>query len=368
VQLAVHEVKMSLSVGVQVRYWGIGLAVLVLVLWLLGNTLLPFVAGMAIAYFLDPVADRLQKLGCSRTVATALITITGLMIGILLLILVIPQLVEQLISLISSAPDYFRQLQAFLTEKFPSVMEEQSYLRRGISSLIESINSRAGQFANTLLASAFSLIDALIFMVITPVVAFYMLLDWDRMVKVIDSWLPRDHLETMRELARDVDKVLAGFVRGQLSVCGILGVFYAVALMSVGLTYGLVVGLLAGLISFIPYVGSIIGGLLSIGLAFFQFWDTPVWIAVVAGIFVIGQMVEGNFLTPKLVGGSVGLHPVWLMAALSVFGTFLGFTGMLVAVPVAASLGVFFRFGIRQYLGGRLYQGLSGEPAGDDEK
>jgi predicted PurR-regulated permease PerM len=163
-----------------------------------------------------------------------------------------------------------------------------------------------------------------------------------------------------------VDGVLAGFVRGQMTVCSILGAFYAVALMLVGLQFGVVVGLIAGLLTFIPYVGSIIGGVLSIGLALFQFWDEPVWIVAVLIIFVIGQMLEGNFLTPKLVGRSVGLHPVWLMFALSAFGSFMGFTGMLIAVPVAAMLGVFFRFGVGQYLGGRLYTGEVGKEGPND--
>ena len=146
-----------------------------------------------------------------------------------------------------------------------------------------------------------------------------------------------------------------------MTVCGILGIFYGLALMLVGLQFGVVIGLIAGLLTFIPYVGSIIGGLLSIGLALFQFWDDPIWIGVVMVIFMIGQILEGNFLTPKLVGQSVGLHPVWLMLALSAFGGLLGFTGMLIAVPAAAMLGVFFRFGVGQYLGGRLYSGKLGE-------
>ena len=159
---------------------------------------------------------------------------------------------------------------------------------------------------------------------------------------------------------------MSGFVRGQLTVCAILGTFYAIALMLVGLQFGLIVGLIAGILTFIPYVGSLIGGALSIGLALFQFWDSPEWIVVVAIIFVLGQTFEGNFLTPKLVGGKVGLHPVWLMFALSAFGSMMGFTGMLIAVPVAAGIGVFSRFGLRQYLGGRLYQGLDGLKRDED--
>lgn len=326
-------------------------------MWSLGNVILPFVVGMAIAYFLDPVADRLESMGFSRAAATVSITFVALIFSILLVILLVPMLVEQLIALIKAAPAYYAQAQTALVDRFPSLLEEGSSIRRALESFGETMQGQGGAFANAVLASAFSIIDAAIFVVVAPVVAFYMLLDWDRMIAVIDSWLPRDHLDVLRNLAREVDTVLAGFVRGQFTVCAILGTFYAVALMLVGLQFGLVVGLLAGLLTFIPYVGSVIGGILSIGLALFQFWGSPEWIVVVAIIFVIGQTVEGNILTPKLVGSSVGLHPVWLMFALSAFGTLMGFTGMLVAVPVAASLGVFFRFGVAQYLDGKLYQG-----------
>ena len=348
---------MALTIKQQASYWGIGCAIFLLVMWGLGNVLLPFVAGMAIAYFLDPVADRLELLGLSRAVATVAITFTALIIAVLLMILIVPMLIEEAVALVKAAPAYLAQLQKFLADQYPSIMEEGSSINRALQSFGHTMQGQAGAFANAALASAFSIIDAVIFIVVAPVVAFYMLLDWDRMIAVIDSWLPREHLDTLRGLARDVNTVLAGFVRGQFTVCMILGSFYAIALMLVGLEFGLVVGLIAGLFTFIPYVGSVIGGTLAIGLALFQFWGAPVWIVAVAIIFVAGQMVEGNFLTPKLVGGSVGLHPVWLMFALSAFGNLMGFAGMLIAVPVAACLGVFFRFGIGQYLQGKLYIG-----------
>jgi predicted PurR-regulated permease PerM len=348
---------MALTVKQQASYWGIGMALFLLALWGLGNVILPFVTGMAIAYFLDPVADRLELMGFSRAAATVSITFVALIMAVLLMILLVPMLAEQLVALIKTAPAYFAQLQAFLVERFPSIMDEGSSINRALQSFGETMQSQSGAFAGAVLNSAFTILDIVVFIVVTPVVAFYMLLDWDRMIAVIDGWLPRDHLEELRGLAREVDAVLAGFVRGQFTVCAILGTFYAISLMLAGLQFGLIVGLIAGLLTFIPYIGSIIGGMLAIGLALFQFWDTPQWIAVVAIIFVIGQVVEGNVLTPKLVGSSVGLHPVWLMFALSAFGSLMGFTGMLVAVPVAASLGVFFRFGIGQYLQGKLYKG-----------
>ena len=349
---------MALTVRQQASYWGIGFVVFIVAMWMLGDIILPFITGMAIAYFLDPVADRLEAMKFSRVAATVLITAVALVFSILMIVLLVPMLIEQLAALVKATPTYFTHIQNILSDRFPSMMEEDSAINRGLQSVAGVLQGQGAAFANAILASAFSILDAVIFIVVAPVVAFYMLLDWDRMIETVDNWLPRDHLEQLRGLAHQVDKVLAGFVRGQLTVCTILGTFYAIALMVVGLQFGLVVGLIAGLLTFIPYVGSVIGGVLSIGLALFQFWNTPEWIVVVAIIFVIGQILEGNVLTPKLVGGSVGLHPVWLMFALSAFGGLMGFTGMLVAVPVAAILGVFFRFGISQYLQGKLYRGI----------
>ena len=209
----------------------------------------------------------------------------------------------------------------------------------------------------TVLTSVGSLVNVVVLLVIVPVVAFYLLYDWDRMIAEIDRLLPREHAPVIRRLAREIDQTLASFIRGMGTVCLILGTYYAVALMLVGLQFGLVVGAFAGLVTFIPYVGAILGGALAIGLALFQFWGDWLSIGLVAGIFVLGQVVEGNILTPKLVGESVGLHPVWLIFALSVFGALFGFVGMLVAVPVAAAIGVLARFGVQQYMDSALYTG-----------
>jgi predicted PurR-regulated permease PerM len=210
-------------------------------------------------------------------------------------------------------------------------------------------------------------VNVIVFLVVVPVVAFYMLMDWDHMVARIDHLLPRDHAPVIRRLAGEIDRTLASFVRGQGTVCLILGTFYAVALMVVGLQFGLVVGLIAGLLTFIPYVGALVGGALSVGLALFQFWGDWWLIVAVAAIFQVGQMVEGNILTPKLVGSSVGLHPVTLIFALSAFGTLFGFVGMLVAVPVAAAIGVLVRFALEQYQQGLLYRGIAGRAEARDE-
>ena len=350
---------MALPVRKQLTYWGIASAVFLVLLWALGDVILPFIIGSAIAYFLDPVADRLEKMGLSRVLATVVIFVFLLGVVILSLLVIIPLLIQQTNDLIQSAPELFNQLRAWLTERFPQVMDEGSPLRQSLIAVGETIQSRGGELLQQVLSSAAGVVNVLVFLVVVPVVAFYMLLDWDRLVASIDALLPRDHADTIRDLAGQIDRTLASFIRGQGTVCLILGTFYAVALMIVGLQFGLVVGLIAGLLTFIPYVGALVGGVLSVGLALFQFWGEWWSIVAVVVIFQLGQMVEGNILTPKLVGSSVGLHPVWLIFALSAFGTVFGFVGLLVAVPIAAAIGVLVRFAINQYRAGLLYRGYS---------
>ncbi len=355
---------MALPVRDQFKYWGITAAVFLLVLWFLGDVILPFVLGGAIAYFLDPVADRLERMGLSRVGATTTITLIAVLIFVVMALAVVPTLIQQATALVQIAPQLFQDLQAFLTHRFPELLDSNSTIHKSLLAIGEKIQERGGALLETALSSVAGFINIIMLLVIVPVVAFYMLLDWDRMVARINALLPLDHAPTVRHLAREIDKTLASFIRGMGTVCLVLGTYYAVALMIVGLQFGLVVGFVAGLITFIPYVGALVGGALAIGLGLFQFWGDWVSLGLVAGIFVVGQVLEGNVLTPKLVGGSVGLHPVWLIFALSVFGTLFGFVGMLVAVPVAAAIGVLVRYGTEKYTASRLYKGVTGH--GDD--
>lgn len=356
---------MALPVREQFKYWGIAAAVFVVVLWFLGDVLLPFVLGGAIAYMLDPIADRLEKAGLSRAVATSLITFGAILIFVLLALLVIPLLIEQAVQLFNTAPELFQRIRDVITQRFPDILDSDSAVHQAVASIWETIRSKGGEVLNSVLTSAASLFNVVLLFVIVPVVAFYLLMDWDRMVAKIDDLLPRDHAPTIRKLAGDIDATLSAFIRGMGLVCLILGSYYAIALMLVGLQFGLVVGFIAGLITFIPYVGALVGGVLAVGLALFQFWGDWLYVALVAGVFALGQFLEGNILTPKLVGDSVGLHPVWLILALSVFGALFGFVGMLVAIPVAAAFGVLARFAAEQYKKSRLYRGLDSQ--GDNE-
>jgi predicted PurR-regulated permease PerM len=274
----------------------------------------------------------------------------------------VPAIIQQIEALIVAAPDYIAQLIDLLGRRYPDIFGETSRLRRSLTDVETMLREGGLPVLNQVLAGSLRVIDFLIVLLVTPVVAFYLLLDWDRMVAKINAILPREHALTIRGLAREVDVVLAGFVRGQISVCLILGAFYAIMLTAVGLPFGYLVGAIAGLISFIPYVGSIVGFVLAMAIALFQFWDEKLWVLVVGGIFLFGQFVEGNILAPNLIGKSVGLHPVWLILALAVFGTLFGFAGLLVAVPVAATLGVIGRFLIGQYLTSPLYTGREPPP------
>lgn len=357
---------MALPADRQLKYWSIAAVVFLVIMWALGNVILPFVLGGAIAYVLDPIADRLERLGLSRVTATTVITLVAILIFIVLALAVVPTLINQAVALVDTAPRLLGDLQAFLTDRFPDLIDEGSTLRKTLVGIGETIQSKGGALLESVLASFAGFLNVIVLFVVVPVVAFYLLMDWDRMVARLDELLPREHAPTIRDLGKRIDKTLASFIRGQGTVMLILGIYYAVALMLAGLQFGLVVGALAGLLTFIPYVGAIVGGGLAIGLALFQYWGEWWMIAIVAAIFFSGQFIEGNILTPKLVGNSVGLHPVWLLFALSVFGSLFGFVGMLVAVPVAASLGVLARFGIERYKQSGLYLGpVASEPRQD---
>jgi predicted PurR-regulated permease PerM len=353
---------MPVSPRRQLQFWGIAFGILVLVLWLLGSTLLPFLLGAGLAYFLDPLADRLERIGLSRVVATCVMGLVGVLLFALVMAFAVPAIIQQIEALIVAAPDYIAQLIELLGRRYPDIFGETSRVRQSLTDVETMLREGGLPVLNQVLAGSLRVFDFLIVLLVTPVVAFYLLLDWDRMVAKINAVMPREHALTIRGLAREVDVVLAGFVRGQISVCLILGTFYAIMLTAVGLPFGYLVGAIAGLISFIPYVGSIVGFVLAMAIALFQFWDEKFWILVVAGIFLFGQFVEGNILSPNLIGKSVGLHPVWLILALAVFGTLFGFAGLLVAVPVAATLGVIGRFLIGQYLASPLYTGREPPP------
>ena len=355
-----------MSPAKQFRYWLGALLFLVVALYLLRSILLPFVAGMAIAYFFDPAADKLEKWGCSRTVATCIITLLFVMLSAAIMLLLFPLLQGQIGELIFALPAIgqflWEQLQALLATvqaKLPPEYAER--LRTMIGEYASGVVGSIGSVVAGIVSGSLALFNLLSLIFITPIVAFYLLRDWDQMMAKVDTWLPRQHAETIRGLLSEIDRTISGFVRGQALVCLALGAFYAIALTIAGLKFGLIVGLAAGLISFVPYLGALVGFVVSIALAVTQFSE---WtdVAIIVAIFIVGQAIEGNVLQPKLVGDRVGLHAVWIIFALLAGGALLGFVGLLLAIPLAAAIGVLIRFAFSRYLVSRLYRGVEGPP------
>jgi predicted PurR-regulated permease PerM len=278
-----------------------------------------------------------------------------------------------LAGLITALPGYLQTLQGlisdwherFTSDYFSEFLEKMGLsgaassfdVQKYINELIDQVTNVAGDFLKSLIWRGYALINVISLIVITPVVAFYMLLDWDDMISVIDNLVPPRHRTDVRLLARDIDRALAGFVRGQSLVCLFLGVWYAIGLSSIGLNFGFLIGVIAGCLSFIPYVGSITAFVFSIIIAIVQGWP-HIHLAVEAiALVTIGLVMDGYVLSPRLVGASVGLHPVWIMFALLSFGALFGFTGLIVAVPTAAAIGAVMRFLARRYQASGLFRG-----------
>lgn len=356
------------------RFWLIGIVLFLAALYLLGGILAPFVAGMGVAYFLDPACDRLERAGLSRTLATTVVTVIFGIVVIAALVLLVPMLLGQIGDLMEWLPRYIESLYATLK---PLVQDLARRLNlKGATQIQEAVSGQAGPVVGWVggavagvVSGGLALANVLSLVFITPVVAFYLLRDWDRLVAWIDSCLPRAHAAVIQEQARKIDRTLAGWVRGQATVCLLLAVYYGAGLSIIGLDFGLAIGLLTGILSFMPYVGTITGFILSVAVALSQYSEWGPVIGV-AAFFIAGQMIEGNFLTPLLVGDRVGLHPVWVIFALLAGGALFGFVGVLLAVPVAAVIGVLARFALGRYLESRYYGHgtvpAPSDPGGDD--
>jgi predicted PurR-regulated permease PerM len=346
----------------QLMFWLGALAAFILVVWVLHAMLLPFVAGTALAYLLNPAADRIERLGVPRILATLIVVGLFVLFFVLAGILLFPILGSQLFSFLQRLPGYVTRLQELITQ------ENKEWLQRLVGDKLPDIQKTLGDlmgegatwlvaFLKSLWSGGQAIISLFSLIIITPVVAFYVLYDWHAVVDKVDSWLPLRYRDTIRMLAGEIDRAIAGFLRGQALVCMILGLYYAVGLTFAGLSFGLLIGSASGVLTFIPYVGSVVGLIIGMIVAVVQFWPDWFSIFVVLTIFVIGQFLEGYVLSPKLVGESVGLHPVWLMFSLFAFGYLFGFVGLLIAIPLAAAVGVLLRFALAQYLASPLYTG-----------
>ncbi len=336
------------------------LIVVLLALQLFVGILLPFVMAAGIAYFLDPLATRLTRAGMPRGSA-ALLLVTGLLAaGLLFALLLYPLILSQLGILISRVPAYVAALRDWAGEVIAHLQQRlgseyvDSHLRDLVSGQAGSMLGFLAGALTRIVGGGFAIFNVLSLLVVTPVVAFYLLRDWPGVIRRVDGWLPRRYEGVLRAQAVEVDRILSAWLRGQALCCVVLALFYALALQLVGLDLGLIVGISAGVLSFIPYVGSITGGVTSIGLAFAQF---PSWMGVaeVAAVFVAGQVLEGYVIYPRFLGDRVELHAVWVIFALFAGGAAFGFLGVLLAVPVAAVIGVLARFWLRRYLASPLY-------------
>ena len=353
----------------QLMFWLAGLVVFGLLLFLLRDILLPFVAGMAVAYLLDPLADRLESWGLSRTMATVVIGVLFMIVALGALLLLLPILYHQTLDLISRAPaivgavrDYILSLSETL---FATLAPDQiERAREALVGITDNMVGWALGFGKGLWRSGLALVNLIAMLFITPIVTFYLLRDWDHMTARMDALLPRKHAAVIREQLRKINDTLAGFVRGQGLVCLILMLVYAIGLSLAGLDFGLIVGLSAGALSFIPYVGAITGFVVGVTLAFLQF-DDLIRVGAVALVFAVGQVLEGNFLSPKLVGDRVGLHPVWIIFGAFAGAALFGFVGVLLAVPATAVIGVLVRFAIERYEDSILYHGGASDFDGD---
>lgn len=357
-----------MTVRRQIIFWAVGAAAFVVLLMLLRSILLPFIAGLGAAYFLDPAVDRLEKAGAPRWLATSAITLVFFAIVVGGGVLLFPVVQGQVLQLAANVPEYAARVQETV---LPVVERGLALISRGeaegpggATSATSLVSSNAGKIAADLLkgvlSSGLAFFNLLSLIFITPVVTFYLLRDWDHIITKVDSWLPRHHRAVIHEQLHKIDEALAGFLRGQTLVGLVLAVLFSVTLSLAGLQFALVIGIFSGLITFIPFAGFILGFAVALLFALLQWGGDFVNVGVIVAIYVILQVVESAVLTPKFVGSRVGLHPVWIIFSVLAAGVLFGFVGVLVAVPLAAVIGILIRFTIGQYLGSPIYLGTGG--------
>lgn len=342
----------------QVLFWVVAAGLLFIALAALNDILLPFVVGIILAYALSPVVDMLERRGVGRGLASLGVVTLIIVVVLLLVILIVPLLARQARELFQALPGTIETMRGLVEDVTRERLgPDGKGLEKASGAVAENWQGLAAWLAGSLWTGGLAVVNFLALAVVTPVVVFYLLVDWHRMLDRVDSWLPRDHAPTIRKLARDMDRSVSAFVRGQGAVCLIMAAFYGIGLTLTGLNYGLLIGLMSGFITFIPYAGAALGLLTAAGVAIMQFWPELMPIAIVVGVFMAGQALEGLVLTPYIMGSSIGVHPVWVLFALFVFGYLFGFVGALIAVPLAAAAGVLIRFALDIYLDSSVYRG-----------
>lgn len=345
----------------QLWMWSGATVVLLGILYLIQGILMPFLTGILVAYAMNPAVKRFEKWGISRTFGTSIMIFSFFLLIGLFLFIVIPFIQTELLRLASRVPQYGNRilvtLQPFIDNASLYIKpEDTERLRELASSYLVDVITWGIKLLVKILTSGLALANLLSLIVITPIVAFYFLRDWNKIIGALDSWLPRPYEPTLRQLFMEMNDRIGGFAKGQSLVCLLIGAYYVTTLTLAHLDFSVVVGMVIGVIAFIPYVGAIIGFMLSMGIAFSQFSD---WtsIGIIAGIFAVGQTLEGYFLIPYFVGDRIGLHPVWVLFSLLVGGVLYGFIGILFALPVAAAMGVLVRHLLAVYLKSPYYLG-----------
>jgi predicted PurR-regulated permease PerM len=349
----------------------IGLAIIgLVVLWTFRGILLPFIVGIGLAYLLNPVVNMVERRGLNRglSVAAVLLIVIAILVGIMGL--VVPMVSQQVFGLIFRLPGYVTSLRTLANQWLPELnawlgAERVAQFEASITGWLNNLPALTATITGTVASGGLTFISGLGIVIVTPVVAFYLLLDWRGMVDGFDSLLPLEHKNEIRAIVKEIDRSMSGVIRGEGSVVLILMVYYTVALSLTGISFGLAIGLITGLISFVPFFGFLIGFVLSMVVATVQFW--PEWprILFVLGVFVVGQFLEGNVLYPKLVGSSIGINPVWFMFSLLAFASLFGFVGFLLAVPLSAIAAVLTRFAVQKYKQSQLYLGQNREQSAD---
>jgi predicted PurR-regulated permease PerM len=353
-----------MTLRTQVLVWAAFTVAVILAIGLFRPILLPFVVGIALAYILNPLVNIVQRvpmIGRGWATAIVLLGVVAIIGGVFYAIT--PLIASQVAGLVVRLPGYIGDLNEVIRGIAPQLTEWlgpertaqlQSSLAQFLGTGVEFIGNLTAQLAQ----SGLTVLNTLAFIILTPVVTFYLLLDWEGMVRGIDDLLPREHRREIRSVLDQIDRSMAGVVRGQGSVILVLMVYYATALSLTGLNFGLVIGVMTGLFSFIPFVTFLTGLTLSVGIALVQF--APDWwlVAIVVTVYLVGYFLEGNVLYPKLVGQSININPVWLMFALFAFSFLFGFVGLLLAVPLAAITATLTRYAIKRYQESALYRGV----------
>jgi predicted PurR-regulated permease PerM len=352
-----------MTLQAQTIFWCLALVAFFILFWIFGSALTPFITGFILAYILHPLVDKIEeKFKLSRMLATVIVTLSSLLLLVLFCLLFVPIFVDQITALVNNVPKYLKHFNEFLSNRLGEDWQQTidfstENIANHLKGAADSAIGFTGKFVSKLLLTLIGVIKIVTFMIIAPVVAFYMLIDWHQMIAKINSWLPLQYAEKIRTIIYEIDDIQAAFIRGQSLVILVQAAFYIIALSIAGLDYAFVIGLVTGVLTFIPYVGAGLGFVLSFMVAVAQYGFDPVSLGIIATIFAIGQLLEGYVWVPKLVGESVNMHPVWIMFALVAFGNLYGFAGMLIAVPLAAALGVLAKYALLRYTQSTYYRG-----------